>query len=61
MMTETLRFQNKSLAHKFYFAMCLWMAGIAVVGFWPSFWGHLAVGTLEMKTVLKIHGFVFTG
>lgn len=36
------------------------MAAIAVAGFWPSYWGPLVSGTLDIHPLLHVHGIVFT-
>lgn len=36
------------------------MAAIAVTGFWPSYWGPLFSGTLDMHWLLHLHGIVLT-
>lgn len=44
-----------------YVGLALLMTAIAVAGFWPSYWGPLLTGSLELHWVLHIHGLVFTG
>lgn len=40
--------------------LALGMAAIAVAGFWPSYWGPLLAGTLDLHPLLHVHGIVFT-
>lgn len=40
--------------------MALLLAAIAVAGFWPSYWGPLLAGTLDLHWLLHVHGLVFT-
>lgn len=44
-----------------YAGLALLMAAIAIAGFWPSYWGPLLSGSLELHWVLHVHGLVFTG
>jgi hypothetical protein len=46
---------------RFYFAMALFMTGIVIAGFWPSYYGPLLRGSLDRHWVIHIHGAVFTG
>lgn len=36
------------------------MTLLAVAGFWPSYWGPLLAGTLDLHPLLHVHGLVFT-
>lgn len=44
----------------FYVGMAVLIAVFAVIGFWPSYWGPLFSGTLDMHWLLHLHGIVFT-
>ena len=46
--------------HRYYLAMCLYILLVAIVGFWPTFYGPLLSGTLELKRVLIFHGIIFS-
>ena len=45
----------------FYFQMSLLCMAVAFLGFWPSYWGPMAAGTLQKAPVSHIHGIVFFG
>ena len=45
----------------FYFQMSLVCAGVAFLGFWPSYWGPMAAGTLHKAPVSHLHGIIFFG
>jgi hypothetical protein len=45
----------------FYIGASLLMALIAVVGFWPTYFGPLVTGTLVQPLLIHIHATVFTG
>lgn len=45
----------------FYVALAVIITVLAVIGFWPSYWGPLLSGTLEMHWLLHLHGLLFTG
>ncbi len=53
--------QQNPASRRFYLAMSLWMAVIIVVGFWPTYFGPLLAGTLDLKPILEIHAVIFTG
>lgn len=44
-----------------YLAVSLLMAAIAVVGFWPRYFGPLVFGTLVQPLLIHVHATVFTG
>lgn len=46
---------------RFYVALSAFMAGIVVVGFWPSHFRPLLRGNIERPAVIQIHGLVFVG
>lgn len=50
-----------SLVRSVYVWLGLLMLAMAVVGFWPSYFGPLAYGTLEMHWALDLHAAVFSG
>jgi hypothetical protein len=41
--------------------IALLMGGIAVAGFWPSYFGHIPRGTLDQPFVIHVHAAVFMG
>ncbi len=45
----------------FFIATSLLMALMAVVGFWPTYFGPLIIGTLVQPLVIHLHAVVFTG
>lgn len=53
--------QQNPASRGFYLAMSLWMAVIIVVGFWPTYFGPLLAGTLDLRPILEIHAVIFTG
>ena len=53
--------QQTPASRKFYLAMSLWMVVLVVVGFWPTYFGPLLTGTLELKPIIEIHAVVFLG
>ena len=44
-----------------YMALSVLMALIAIVGFWPRYFGPLVLGTLVQPLLIHIHATVFTG
>lgn len=61
-MTDTIlpaRAGARTDSRYFYFQMSLACAGIALLGFWPSYWGPLAAGTLHKAPVTHMHGMIF--
>ncbi len=44
-----------------YMALSLLMALIAIVGFWPRYFGPLVLGTLVQPLLIHLHATVFTG
>ena len=47
--------------HAPYIALSGLMALMAVVGFWPGYFGPLALGTLVQPLLIHIHAIIFTG
>jgi hypothetical protein len=45
----------------FYIGASLLMGLIAVVGFWPTYFGPLVTGTIKQPTLIHVHATVFTG
>jgi hypothetical protein len=48
-------------ARPFYVGVSLLMGLIAMVGFWPTYFGPLVVGTLSQPLLIHIHATVFVG
>ena len=46
---------------RFYIGASLLMGLIAVVGFWPTYFGPLVTGTIKQPLLIHIHATVFTG
>ncbi len=44
----------------FYVGLAVLMTAFAVAGFWPTYWGPLFSGTLDLHWLLHVHGVVFT-
>ena len=44
-----------------YIGLSLLMASIAIVGFWPRYFGPLVLGTLVQPLLIHVHATVFTG
>lgn len=44
----------------FYVGLALLMTALAIAGFWPTYWGPLLSGTLDLHWLLHLHGIVFT-
>jgi len=44
-----------------YISLSVLMACIAIVGFWPKYFGPLVVGTLVQPLLIHLHATVFTG
>lgn len=57
----TARSLGLSVRQAWYVGLALLMTTIAVAGFWPSYWGPLLSGSLQLHWVLHLHGIVFTG
>ena len=45
----------------FYIGVSLLMGLIAIVGFWPTYFGPLARGTISQPLLIHVHATVFTG
>ena len=45
----------------FYIGVSLLMGLIAVVGFWPTYFGPLVLGTLAQPLLIHLHAIVITG
>lgn len=45
----------------FYIAASVLMGLIAVIGFWPTYFGPLVTGTIAQPLLIHIHAMVFTG
>lgn len=48
------------LRRGFYVGLALLIAAFAVTGFWPTYWGPLFSGSLDLHWLLHLHGVVFT-
>lgn len=48
-------------SRQFYIVLGLFMTLIAVVGFWPTYFGPLVTGTLASPVIIHLHAAVFTG
>src|SRR3954463_16246119 len=44
-----------------YIGLSVLMALIAIVGFWPKYFGPLVLGTLVQPLLIHLHAIVFTG
>lgn len=44
----------------FYVGLAVLMAAFAVAGFWPTYWGPLFSGTLDLHWLLHLHGIALT-
>lgn len=44
----------------FYVGLAVLMSAFAVAGFWPTYWGPLFSGTLDLHWLLHLHGVVLT-
>lgn len=44
----------------FYVLLALLITAVALAGFWPTYWGPLFSGTLDLHWLLHLHGVVFT-
>ncbi|MCH8822238.1 MAG: hypothetical protein IH984_01905 [Planctomycetes bacterium] len=58
-MTHLPKPKKSPLQRWFYLALSLWMGLIVVVGFWPTYFGPLLAGTLDLKLIVKIHANVY--
>jgi len=59
--TATTEQSESLLARGVYVGLAVLMIGMAVIGFWPSYFGPLAYGTLDMHWALDLHAAVFSG
>jgi hypothetical protein len=46
---------------RFYTGIAVLMTGIAITGFWPSYYGPLLRGAAKRPWVLHLHGAIFMG
>lgn len=44
----------------FYVGLAVLITVVAVAGFWPTYWGPLLAGILDLHWLLHLHGVVFT-
>lgn len=51
--------RSSTIRRRFYAALAVLIAGVAVAGFWPTYWG-LASPARSTSTVLHLHTGVFT-
>ncbi len=51
---------SKTAERRYYLAMCLYILLVVIVGFWPTFYGPLFSGTLDLNNILKFHGVIFS-
>lgn len=47
--------------HRFYIGISALVALIVAMGFWPTYFGPLAAGTVDAPTVIHFHAAVFSG
>ena len=52
---------NEEITRPFYIGVSLLMGLIAVVGFWPTYFGPLMRGTLAQPLLIHVHTAVFVG
>lgn len=50
---------SRSGPRLFWVGMAVLIAVVAVVGFWPTYWGPLFAGTIDVHWLLHLHGVVF--
>ena len=50
-----------ALRRPVYIGLSLLMACIAIVGFWPRYFGPLVLGNLVQPLLIHVHATVFTG
>jgi hypothetical protein len=50
-----------SPTRQFYISLGLFMGLLAIVGFWPSYFGPLTGGTLAAPAIIHWHAAIFTG
>ena len=43
----------------FYLALSVFMVGLVLAGFWPSYYGALLSGAADRPLIIHIHGAVF--
>lgn len=46
---------------RFYVGLSAIMAGIVIVGFWPSYFGPMLAGNIARPAVIQAHGLIFVG
>ncbi len=59
-MAKPLISLSKTVERRYYLAMCMYIMLVVIVGFWPTFYGPLLSGTLDLKNILKFHGVIFS-
>ena len=52
-------YPDRAEIHRFYQRMAWLCAGIAFIGFWPSYWAPLWSSTLQVPRIVHFHGIVF--
>jgi hypothetical protein len=53
--------RSRRESHTFFIAIAALMALVAVIGFWPSYFGHLLSGVVERHWIIHLHAAVFSG
>lgn len=53
--------QKRPASRSFYLVISILMVIMTVAGFWPTFFGPLVTGTLNIEPIFIVHGTVFMG
>jgi len=57
----TMRAARRVVRSRFYVGLSAFMAGIVVVGFWPTYFGPMLRGDITRAAVIQAHGLIFVG
>ncbi len=59
-MSDGRKIVSLTVRRGFYVGLALLMTVITVGAFWPTYWGPLLGGSLDLHWLLHVHGLVFT-
>ncbi|MDX1563450.1 MAG: hypothetical protein R3305_11015, partial [Gammaproteobacteria bacterium] len=51
----------RRMRRKFYVILAVLMAVLVVAGFWPSYYGPLLAGNVDVPFMLHLHGLIYAG
>jgi hypothetical protein len=58
---DSMHVRRKAAPHRAYWAAALVATAIAVIGFWPTYFGRILSGTVDQPLSIHVHGIVYIG